>query len=120
MKHGRRPSAAETMDEERIPRTCLSSFFNPQSSSFFSRSLLFSPHSSLFHGLLQVLKDIAAAHGTGRNSIGIDIDPQYCRFALHRLDAESGPLFGHAGIEYRKAEDLMVSATVTAVAEGTR
>ena len=50
----------------------------------------------------------------------IDIDPQYCRFALHRLDAESGPLFGHAGIEYRKAEDLMVNATVTAVAEGMK
>jgi hypothetical protein len=57
---------------------------------------------------------------TSRNSIGIDIDPEYCRFALHRLDAESGPLFGHAGIEYRKAEDLMVNATVTAVAEGMK
>jgi len=61
-----------------------------------------------------------AALNTGRNSIGIDIDPQYCRFALHRLDAESGPLFGHAGIECRKAEDLMAHATVTAVAEGTK
>ena len=61
-----------------------------------------------------------AALNTGRNSIGIDIDAEYCRFALHRLDAESGPLFGHAGIEYRKAGDLMVSATVTAVAEGMK
>ncbi|MBN1459679.1 MAG: hypothetical protein JXA57_09075 [Armatimonadetes bacterium] len=57
---------------------------------------------------------------TGRNSIGVDIDTEYCRFALHRLDAESGPLFGHAGIEYRKAEDLVASATVIAVAEGKR
>jgi len=61
-----------------------------------------------------------AALNTGRNSIGIDIDAEYCRFALHRLDAESGPLFGHAGIEYRKAGDLMASSAVTAVAEGMK
>jgi site-specific DNA-methyltransferase (adenine-specific) len=58
-----------------------------------------------------------AALNVGRNSIGVDIDPEYCRFALHRLDAESGPLFGHAGIEYRKAEDLMAPSAVTAVAD---
>jgi hypothetical protein len=61
-----------------------------------------------------------AALNTGRNSIGIDIDAECCRFAHHRLDAESGTLFGHAGIEYRKAGDLMASSAVTAVAEGTR
>ena len=35
---------------------------------------------------------------TGRNSVGIDIDPEYCRFALRRLDSESGPLLTRAGI----------------------
>lgn len=50
-------------------------------------------------------------------SIGIDNDPEYCHFALHRLDAETGPLFGHAGIEYRKATDLLALATAAAVAD---
>jgi hypothetical protein len=63
-----------------------------------------------------VSRKLSAVH-TGRNSIGVDIDPEYCRMALLRLDAESGPLFGHAGIEYRKAADLMTSATAIAVAD---
>jgi hypothetical protein len=70
-------------------------------------------------GPSDVSRKLSAVHA-GRNSIGIDIDPQYCRFALHRLDAESGPLFGHAGIEYRKAGDLLAGSAVTAVAEGMK
>jgi len=58
-----------------------------------------------------------AALKTGRNSIGIDIDPEYCRFALRRLDSESGPLFAHASIEYRKAADLMARTQAVAVAD---
>ena len=54
---------------------------------------------------------------TGRNSIGVDIDPEYCRFALRRLDAESGPLFAQAAIEYRAAADLLAPSANAAVAD---
>ena len=58
-----------------------------------------------------------AALNTGRNSIGIDIDPEYCRMALRRLDSESGPLFSQSAIEYRTAADLLAPAHVRAVAD---
>jgi tRNA G10 N-methylase Trm11 len=63
---------------------------------------------------------LLAALKTGRNSIGIDIDPEYCRMALRRLDTESGPLFSTAGIEYHTAEELMKIPTTTAVADAPR
>jgi DNA modification methylase len=44
-----------------------------------------------------------AALNAGRNSIGVDIDPEYCRMALRRLDSESGPLFAQAAIEHHTA-----------------
>ncbi len=49
--------------------------------------------------------------------IGIDIDPEYCRTALRRLDSESGPLFARAAIEYRTAADLLAPETIPAVAD---
>ena len=52
-----------------------------------------------------------------RNSIGEDIDPEYCRMALRRLDSESGPLFARASIEYRTAADLTAPARGPAVAD---
>jgi ribosomal protein L11 methylase PrmA len=58
-----------------------------------------------------------AALNTGRNSIGMDIDPEYCRMALRRLDSESGPLFARAAIDYRTAADLLAPARVPAVAD---
>jgi modification methylase len=58
-----------------------------------------------------------AALNTGRNSIGVDIDPEYCRMALRRLDSESGPLFAQTAIEYHKAADLLAAATIPAVAD---
>ena len=58
-----------------------------------------------------------AALNTGRNSIGIDIDPEHCRMALRRLDSESGPLFAQAAIEYHTAADLLAPAPVPAVAD---
>jgi hypothetical protein len=68
---------------------------------------------------LRVFKDVAALN-TGRNSIGIDIDPEYCRMALRRLDSESGPLFSRSAIEYRAATDLLAPAAVPAVADRPR
>ena len=64
-------------------------------------------------------RDIEAALNAGRNSIGIDIDPEYCRMALRRLDSESGPLFARASIEYHTAADL-APATEAAVADKPR
>lgn len=61
-------------------------------------------------------RKLPAVH-TGRNSIGIDIDPEYCRMALRRPDSESGPLFAQASIEYHTAADLLVPADVPAVAD---
>ena len=39
-----------------------------------------------------------AAAKTGRNSIGIDIDPAYCRMAERRLERETRSLFGQATV----------------------
>jgi len=58
-----------------------------------------------------------AALNTGRNSIGIDIDPEYCRMALRRLDSESGPLFAQASIEYHTAADITNVTQAAAVAD---
>jgi hypothetical protein len=63
-----------------------------------------------------VSRKLSAVH-TGRNSIGVDIDPEYCRMALRRLDSESGPLFARAAIEYRTAADLLAPAANMAVAD---
>ena len=66
-----------------------------------------------------VSRKLSAVHA-GRNSIGIDIDPEYCRMALRRLDSESGPLFAQASIEYRTAADLLSPAPVPAVTDARR
>ncbi len=58
-----------------------------------------------------------AALNAGRNSIGVDIDPEYCRMALRRLDSESGPLFAQAAIEYRTVADLLSPTTASVVAD---
>jgi site-specific DNA-methyltransferase (adenine-specific) len=39
-----------------------------------------------------------AAAKTGRNSIGIEIDPAYCRMAERRLERETRSLFGQATV----------------------
>ena len=41
---------------------------------------------------------LLAAAKTGRNSIGIDIDPAYCRMAERRLERETRSLFGQATV----------------------
>jgi len=60
-----------------------------------------------------VSRKLSAVH-TGRSSV---LYPQssilfsgYCRFALRRLDSESGPLFSQSAIEYRTAADLLAPA----------
>jgi len=46
-----------------------------------------------------------AALKAGRNSIGIDIDAEYCRMAAHRLRKEASTLFSKARLVFEKAEN---------------
>ena len=43
-----------------------------------------------------------AALRTGRNSIGVEIDPEYCRIAARYLKAETGDLFSTAKLLFEK------------------
>jgi site-specific DNA-methyltransferase (adenine-specific) len=46
---------------------------------------------------------MVAAFRTGRNSIGIEIDPEYCRMAARYLKAETADLFTSAELRFEKA-----------------
>ncbi len=46
---------------------------------------------------------MVAALRTGRNSIGIEIDPEYCRMAARYLKAETADLFAKAELRFEKA-----------------
>ncbi len=46
---------------------------------------------------------MVAALRTGRNSIGIEIDPEYCRMAARYLKAETADLFMSAELRFEKA-----------------
>jgi DNA modification methylase len=44
-----------------------------------------------------------AAFRTGRNSIGVEIDPEYCRMAARYLKAETSNLFSRAQLIFERA-----------------
>ena len=46
---------------------------------------------------------MVAALRTGRNSIGLDIDPDYCRMAARYLKAENADLFATSKLVFEKA-----------------
>lgn len=46
-----------------------------------------------------------AAMKCGRNSIGIEVDEEYCRMTLNRLKAERRALSGEVKIEFSRADD---------------
>jgi site-specific DNA-methyltransferase (adenine-specific) len=48
-----------------------------------------------------------AAMKTGRNSIGVETDPVYCKMARRRLEQEGLPLFGKMTLEMLKASELV-------------
>jgi DNA modification methylase len=52
-----------------------------------------------------------AAMKTGRNSIGVEIDPKYCEMTLHRLGLEATGLFSMEEIEFARADDLTSKQT---------
>jgi len=47
---------------------------------------------------------ILAAMQGDRNSIGVEIDPEYCQMALKRLQREGSPLFSKVDLEFIKAD----------------
>ena len=47
---------------------------------------------------------MVAALKDGRNSIGVEIDREYCRMAAKRLKAESSGLFSSSELIFEKAE----------------
>ncbi len=46
---------------------------------------------------------MVAALKTGRNSIGVEIEPEYCRMAARYLKAENSDLFAPANLQFEKA-----------------
>jgi modification methylase len=48
---------------------------------------------------------MVAALRTGRNSIGIEIDPEYCRMGARYLKAETADLFATSELRFEKADD---------------
>jgi site-specific DNA-methyltransferase (adenine-specific) len=57
---------------------------------------------------------MVAALKTGRNSIGVEIEPEYCRMAARYLKAENSDLFTPARIQFEKA---IITEQVSMVAE---
>ena len=45
---------------------------------------------------------MVAAMKSDRNSIGVDIDPNYCRMAARRLEQENQPLVAPARLQFSK------------------
>ena len=80
--------------------------FDPSSTPRPSRSSLLIVSSACSHSMATPCSTPSAAPArrcsphstTGRNSIGIDIDPEYCRMALRRLERETRSLFGQATV----------------------
>ena len=55
---------------------------------------------------------LLAAAKTGRNSIGIEIDPAYCRMAERRLERETRGLFGQATVTLTTTDDVAPASCV--------
>jgi DNA modification methylase len=56
-----------------------------------------------------------AAIKSGRNSIGIEIDPYYCRTALHRLQKETHRLFNEVEIKMVEADEFNQALAETTI-----
>ena len=51
-----------------------------------------------------------AAIKASRNSIGVEIDPEYCEMIMQRLERETPTLFGNVLLEMVRASDLEISS----------
>ena len=45
---------------------------------------------------------LIAALKYGRNSVGLDIEPEYCKMAARYLKAESSSIFVHSDLQFEK------------------
>jgi hypothetical protein len=59
---------------------------------------------------------MVAALKTRRNSIGIELDTEYCRMAASRLLSENGSLFSHADLQIQLRVQPAAAAPPTGVA----
>jgi len=57
---------------------------------------------------------LVAALKTGRNSIGVEIDREYCRMAAIRLQEENEPLFGKAKLQFEIRDPLSSESPIVA------
>lgn len=51
---------------------------------------------------------LLAAMKAGRNSVGVEVDPEYCQMALKRLRDERGDFFTPASVSFAEREPTMV------------
>jgi site-specific DNA-methyltransferase (adenine-specific) len=57
---------------------------------------------------------MVAALKTGRNSVGVEIDREYCRMAAIRLQQENEPLFGKARLQFEIRNPLSPESAIVA------
>jgi len=57
---------------------------------------------------------LVAALKTGRNSVGVEIDCEYCRMAAIRLQQENEPLFGKARLQFEIRNPLTSESPIVA------
>jgi DNA modification methylase len=57
---------------------------------------------------------MVAALKTGRNSMGVEIDREYCRMAAARLQEENEPLFGKAKLQFEIRNPLSSQSPIVA------
>lgn len=56
-----------------------------------------------------------AAMRAGRNSVGVEVDPSYCKSAAERLEREGGGLFDEVEFDQATAEEMLDRRRATAV-----
>jgi modification methylase len=61
---------------------------------------------------------MVSALKTGRNSIGVEIDREYCRMAAIRLQEENEPLFGKAKLQFEIRDPLSTESPIVSEDEG--
>jgi site-specific DNA-methyltransferase (adenine-specific) len=57
---------------------------------------------------------LVGALKTGRNSIGVEIDREYCRMTALRLQQESEPLFGKTKLQFEIRDPLSPESPIVA------
>jgi modification methylase len=61
---------------------------------------------------------MAAAMKCGRNSIGIELDPEYCKLAIKRLQQETGFMYSTINLEFLESTHDLHGAASLREAQG--